>query len=317
MTFRYRGEARWSGPWDNPNEYGVLMAVGVVLAAGLLVAGCKLQVAGWRAVAWRWLTMLSIVVGAVATGAGLFKSYSRGAWLGAVCGLGFLAWRWVNHGIRERHALQSAIRNPQSAIARCGSCVLWFRRNGLAFALVLVSLFVVAFWSLRQTEFAPVRRLFSAGNVNDISWRNRVDAWEGAVQIMAGKPWLGWGWTRPEQIYDHYYRAARLEEGMAIQLNDFFTLGMALGMPALGCFAVFVWLSVLRSAECGVRNLSDSAISGFGFRISDFLPAVCRAGAIVLLLGFWFDGGLFKLHLATPFWILLSLGAVRRPQVES
>jgi hypothetical protein len=28
----------------------------------------------------------------------------------------------------------------------------------------------------------------------------------------------------------------------------------------------------------------------------------------VLLVGFWFDGGLFKLATAAPFWILLELG---------
>jgi hypothetical protein len=44
------------------------------------------------------------------------------------------------------------------------------------------------------------------------------------------------------------------------------------------------------------------------------LPATCRAGAIVLLVGFWFDGGLFKLATASTFWILLELGAVQLPQ---
>jgi hypothetical protein len=41
---------------------------------------------------------------------------------------------------------------------------------------------------------------------------------------------------------------------------------------------------------------------------SDFLSATCHAGAIVLLVGFWFDGGLFKLPTAATFWILLELG---------
>ena len=36
--------------------------------------------------------------------------------------------------------------------------------------------------------------------------------------------------------------------------------------------------------------------------------AACRAGAIVLLVGFWFDGGLFKLATGATFWILLELG---------
>jgi hypothetical protein len=35
----------------------------------------------------------------------------------------------------------------------------------------------------------------------------------------------------------------------------------------------------------------------------------CRAGAIVMLVGFWFDGGLFNLATASVFWVLLELGA--------
>jgi hypothetical protein len=42
------------------------------------------------------------------------------------------------------------------------------------------------------------------------------------------------------------------------------------------------------------------------------LRTVCRAGAIVLLIGFWFDGGLFKLPAAATFWILLELGNVHQ-----
>jgi hypothetical protein len=39
--FQYRGLARWSGPWDNPNTFGVLMGVGAALAVGLLVQSPK------------------------------------------------------------------------------------------------------------------------------------------------------------------------------------------------------------------------------------------------------------------------------------
>jgi predicted phage tail protein len=34
----------------------------------------------------------------------------------------------------------------------------------------------------------------------------------------------------------------------------------------------------------------------------------CRAGALALLVAFWFDGGLFTLATASVFWILLELG---------
>ncbi|MCL4789934.1 MAG: hypothetical protein KJ070_24665 [Verrucomicrobia bacterium] len=36
-AFEYRAQVRWSGPWDNPNTFGMLMGVGGVLALGQLV----------------------------------------------------------------------------------------------------------------------------------------------------------------------------------------------------------------------------------------------------------------------------------------
>ena len=36
----------------------------------------------------------------------------------------------------------------------------------------------------------------------------------------------------------------------------------------------------------------------------------CRAGALAMLVAFWFNGGLFKLATAAVFWILLELGSV-------
>jgi len=41
---------------------------------------------------------------------------------------------------------------------------------------------------------------------------------------------------------------------------------------------------------------------------------VCRAGAMVLLVAFWFDGGLFHLATTAVFWVLLELGADRSPK---
>ena len=92
---------------------------------------------------------------------------------------------------------------------------------------------------------------------------------------------------------------------MAIQLNDYFTLGATLGLPALLCFAMYVGLSLTRPLATDYRSL----ITAYGPLTTDYwLKTTCRAGAFVLLIGFWFDGGLFKLATAAPFWILLELG---------
>ena len=34
LQFQYRGQGRWTGPWDNPNIFGMLMGLGCVLALG-------------------------------------------------------------------------------------------------------------------------------------------------------------------------------------------------------------------------------------------------------------------------------------------
>jgi hypothetical protein len=49
------------------------------------------------------------------------------------------------------------------------------------------------------------------------------------------------------------------------------------------------------------------------------LDTICRAGAVVLLVGFWFDGGLFKLSVAPVFWALLELSSwqrLRQPSLD-
>ena len=105
--FRYRGQARWSGPWDNPNVFGVLMGVGVVLAAGRLVQSPRSKVYSLKS--WGrehrtsntehrtlklgpWLTRGFFLAAAGVMGVGLVKSYSRGAWVGAALGLAYLGY---------------------------------------------------------------------------------------------------------------------------------------------------------------------------------------------------------------------------------
>ena len=139
-------------------------------------------------------------------------------------------------------------------------------------------------------------------------------------------------------MYDRYYRAARVDEGgmgTTVQLNDYLTVGMTLGLPALFCFAMYIGLALgPKSKVQGPRSEGESTFvlvegqreggqkseDGRGrtalaapptldFRLwtSDSC-AVCRAGAVVLVVGFWFDGGLFKLATGVAFWTLLEMG---------
>jgi O-antigen ligase len=232
-------------------------------------------------------------------GRALLHSYSRGAWLAAICGLAYLA--------NEVFSFQFSQASPRRAVF--SRRVL---KNVLLLEIIGLSIFVLAFWQFRHTEWHPARRAFSAGNMNDFSWRNRIASWEGALQIAAEHPWLGAGWNQPASLYQNYYLPPKVGESDAIWLNDYLVLGAMLGVPALICFGMYLWLSLTRKPD-DRGQISDGGIPPIDLKPppSDLWQAICRAGAIVLLVGFWFDGGLFNLPTASIFWILLELGALR------
>jgi O-antigen ligase len=328
-VFQYRGETRWSGPWDNPNMFGALMGVGVVLAVGSALRGWGMEDGRWQrgehrtsnikhstSNVWAWTKRALLLGAAGVMVVGLVKSYSRGAWIGTAMGMGYLGWQMLKSeklkaeipGGRPREAEHRTSNTEPRRLSRWGAVT----RNSGALAVIAVSLGVSGFWSFRHTERSLARRAYSVANANDFSWRNRAAAYEGALRMMAEKPWFGLGWNQPERVYDRYYRAAKVDEGMAIQLNDYLMLGMTLGVPALLCFVMYVGLALVgpRRTSNIERGASDFGLWALG------LAAVCRAGAVVLAVGFWFDGGLFKLATGATFWVLLELGAGKHVERE-
>lgn len=216
----------------------------------------------------------------------------------------------------------------------------------------MFSAVVLSFWHWRHAAWHPADRVFSVLNPIDFSWRNRIEAWEGDLQILGERPWFGAGWGLPETLYENYYLAPKLTEGAAIETNDYLMLGATLGIPTLCCFGMCFWLlttsknkawrplrarlphqekgtmpadalgqhRILTNAESMIppargKSRNDSTwncpIAGFFIQHSikgDCLQTTCRAGAIVLLVGFWFDDGLFTLATAFTFWVLIESG---------
>jgi O-antigen ligase len=133
------------------------------------------------------------------------------------------------------------------------------------------ALLALLFWQFQHTESVTVHRAISASNRSDFSWRNRVTAWEGALQMMGEKLWLGFGWNQPEPFYEQLYSESRLDETMAIEMNDYLMLGATLGLPALFCFCMYLWFSFTGSARREPRPTTDP-----DGRQLDWLKAVCR-----------------------------------------
>ena len=277
MSGNYYSGPRWMGLWDNPNTYGMLMGAGVTLAIGLLAASLKSNVQRPK------LEKVKIIFLSVAIfmlGVGLVMSYSRGAWLATAIGLLYLAWCYGK--LKWKY------------VAIGAGCV------ALAAGLLWGGTADSAPWYLKRADLGRP------------SAQHRATAWRAGLEIMRDYP-LGVGWNNAIRIYGEKYHPP--EGGpAAITTNDYMILGTELGIPALLCFVVYVGLCYRKGPRPLIPAFSPGG--GEGVRRTDegeALRAACLAGALVFVVAFWFDGGLFKLPTAALFWVLLELGSSAVP----
>ena len=302
------------------------MGTGALLAVGLLAAGKRIEDGGWRmensnkaetitkaesgesgnppspgfgATGRETKTVFSfnaavksaivhpqsaiLVIAAGMLGVGLVMSYSRGAWLGAGMGLLYLA-----------------------------SCYGKLKWKYVAVGVGLLALGSMCFWS-STADSAPwyVKR----ADLGRPSAQNRAVAWRAGLEIMRDHP-LGVGWNNAVNLYGEKYHPP--EGGpAAITTNDYMMLGTELGIPALVCFVAYVGLCYRNGPRIQKLEVRSQKLeSGSSLLAShSSLRAACLSGALVLLVAFWFDGGLFKLPTAALFWVLLELG--KAGKVES
>jgi O-antigen ligase len=138
------------------------------------------------------------------------------------------------------------------------------------------------------------------------SAQHRVAAWKAGFEIMRDHP-LGVGWNQAVDVYAKDYSPP--EGGAAaLTMNSYLMLGTELGIPALVCFVAYVGLCFRSRSRRSVRAVAIDMSGGQG-TARPTIQTACRAGAVALLVEFWFDGGLFTLATASVFWILLELGA--------
>ena len=220
--------------------------------------------------------------------AGLVMSYSRGAVLANSVGLLYLAWSYGK--LKWRHIVIGA-----------GGLVL---ASGLFWGRTADS----APWYLKRLDFSRP------------SAQHRVAAWKAAVQIMRDHP-LGVGWNQAFSVYDTNYSPP--EGGApALTMNSYLMLGTELGLPGLLCFVAYVGLCFKKSRPHLTLTLSPPSGSGEGMAASlvtlhSSLQIAFRAGALVFVVAFWFDGGLFDLPTAAVFWVLLELGNAAKSELKS
>jgi len=287
--FRYEHVTRWSGPWENPNTFGIFMAVGIVLLTGLGVSVfCKPYVR--KAVHRRQLIYgVSCLTVALLEMICLWHSYSRGAWLAFAVGAFYLSWRF----------LMLRYRDGQSR--RCGTYYAYF--------IIVVSLGILTIQNCKKAGPAAVRRASSLADINDFSWRNRVLAWEGTLQMMAENPFFGVGWNQPEAYYGQYYRQSKIRDAQAIQMNDYFVIGASIGIPALLSLFGYIAnaLSFVNDGNDKIVELSRGTALFDDLLTLSWNKDILRAASLTFAVSFWFDGGLLTLSTAGPFWIFLEM----------
>jgi hypothetical protein len=292
---------RWMGLWNNPNDYGLLMGAGLVLAVGLLTANrykrrkdnsgfaarerkdhkefhpllagrgegrgeeSKFSLRSLRSFA---AINFLLLIAAGMMGVGLLFSYSRGAWLGTAVGLLFLTKAYGKFKWR--------LILPPLCVAAAMVCILWNNTSD------------TAPWYVKRMDLGRPSAL------------HRVVAWKAGFEIIRDHP-LGVGWNKAIEIYAKNYSPP--EGGAAaITTNDYLMLGTQLGLPGLICFVAYVALCLGSPASrrrVGIERAGKMPA----------LPVICRAATLATLTAFWFDGGLFKLATAAVFWILLELGS--------
>jgi len=260
------------GLWNNPNIYGMLMGAGVVLAIGLR-AGMKKEECGMHKTEEKRKLLFKIIKSAI------------GNWQSA-----FLV---VASFMMVVGLVMSYSRGAWTATVIALLYLAWgYGKLKWRFVLpvVLVAAMIVAvFWHATADTFPwYLKRL----DFSRPSAQHRVSAWRGALEIMRDYP-LGVGWNQAVSVYDKSYSPP--EGGAAaLTMNSYFMLGTELGLPGLLCFVAYMGLSFL-----GKGRMQNEE-----YRIQ----TACRAGALVFVVAFWFDGGLFDLPTAAVFWILLELG---------
>jgi O-antigen ligase len=323
QEFSYHGILRWSGIFGSPNLFGLLMGMGFILGVG----GISTYIAFLEQKMFNVKSRQRLILGGLffliiaLCGCGLWKSYSRGAWLGTAVGLAYLIYQLI----QQKREKQSAVVLLWRGMRRKGEAKI---KNRIAIAVILISVFVLAFWEFRFSEWLPLQRIVSITNPNDFSWRNRVAAWQGAVRMMADKPLFGFGWGKAGIVYGEDYCPQGSDKSAAIQMNDYFMLGISAGVPALICYLAYIWLCLKPRLSSPYPNPLSSTMEQRGnggaqnAEVQDWqnacstlqwLQTTCRAGAIVLAVGFFFDGGLFQLSVGPIFWMLMELSRIEGP----
>ena len=254
------------GGLDN-NGAGLMLAMGIPFAYAFAVAPMKGM--------WRWWPLAAVVIGLVMMHA-VMMTYSRGAMLASIIGLG---WILMHHRPRWQAA-------------------------GAAIALVF-ALSVMAGPQIQQ-------RFMSTTNFKeDASAQSRFDSWAAAWQIAWENPLFGKG-IRNSNQYTHNYGADKF--GRTIH-NQYLQIAADTGIPAATLYIFMLGYGMwnFRRARMMCRDALNSdeadSLSDDKHNKIQHASAICL-GAQASLVIFIVDGLFLSLEMFETPWLLLVLAGV-------
>ncbi len=296
LDYPYHDHIRWKGLWENPNGYGLIMGSGLILAFSFLISTSLVeQKIGWKALFYFGCCNLFFW--------GLGKSYCRGAWVGCVLAGCYLVTVFLKL-LKRRPSAQMKIESGWNPWINFLS---GFRPN-FSIIVLAMSALVICYWASVNSKNPTLRRFASIGNLNDFSWKNRLYTVDGALLMIAERPLAGWGWSPPEKNYNAFYKPQELIDGGAIDNNNYLVLALVAGMPALLLFLVYIFLSFqFGNGLCnGIESLEPQKWE------DQWITCACLAASMVLLVGFLFDRGIFRIALTAPLCFLIKMATVRQ-----
>lgn len=235
------------GTFEQPNPFGGYMNLTAMLAAGTALGlGAALltrratDAESWLRPAWLWLGGAAVCF--VAASAALVFSWSRGAWLGYLAGVGVL----VVFGFRRL-------------------------RVGLLVAALIALLGAVAILGGRAAGFGPAASVaarlggfadeFTPGDVrgvdiNDANYAvlERLAHWQAAVDMARDDLWTGVGFGGYAAAYPQY-ALVNWPDALGHAHNYYLNLLAEVGLPGLLAY-LFLWLAVVWYTVRLVRGLA-------------------------------------------------------------
>ncbi|MCC5834611.1 MAG: O-antigen ligase family protein [Opitutales bacterium] len=199
---------RWNLGWPTPNYAGAWLATVLPWL--------------WMACGLRWLgyqRFLKVALCLLEAGVwlALCMTFSRGGLLAALGGLGFFVTLRI-------------LNNRADWKGWLGWALLRVLGVGLLLGFT-------GFWDRVTPEYAR----------SDGAVVNRLDLWQGGLQMMAAAPLSGWGAGESGRAYMNWFQAIDRDEGYATMVNSYLHVGVERGSPALAlvlsCLLFFMMLS--------------------------------------------------------------------------